>query len=52
MYQAIYIQQGENYAKTVHLRDDNEGWLHFDFLATHFCDIPEFSMHILAITIS
>ncbi len=25
MYQAIYIQQGENYAKTVHLKDDNEG---------------------------
>ena len=36
MYQAIYIQQGENYAKTVHLRDDNEGWLHFDFKPTYY----------------
>jgi DNA polymerase elongation subunit (family B) len=36
MYQAIYIQQGENYTKTVHLRDDNEGWITKDFRPTYY----------------
>ena len=40
MYQAIYIQQGENYAKTVHLKDDNEGWLHFDYKPTYYQPNP------------
>jgi len=40
MYQAIYIQQGENYAKIIHLRDDNEDWITKDFKPTYYKTDP------------
>jgi len=40
MYQAIYIQSGENYAKIVHLRDDNEDWITKEFKPTYYKTDP------------